>query len=315
MIVDLMNHAELKQMSTAQLTELRDSIVSVLQKHQNEEADKHTEKYQQREANRIFENTKQNAIKLGKMMGSDSAESDIGFEIKLLLDGERYADVIEKVAQFDFERRDRPNFDESRYTTENQEEVRALLIFENMKTRWLEPGECKSHSGSTADPIDVEDAFNMYSVDHKSLIPFLLKREREISDKTVQKYLHDMDTDQERNRDLFFQVIMEAEKNGGPMQPDYTFIHPISEEPHEPLPFQRKRVKAERDKKGPVRKLKDIGKPEVQRGIHMASDVFPPNKMEQIGEQLMAEKDAAVKNGDYDKAADLRKQLIDLGYL
>lgn len=283
MIVDLMDKKELREMSITKLEELRDSVITVLKEHQTEKTEEFRQHSQQKEADRIFQNIKKNAIALADM----ERGTDFGWEIQQLLEQKKFTDVIKKVAEFDFENRDRPNFDESRYTKENQTNVRAVLIFENMKENWL---YCDDFPDK---PIDVGDAFYHYSVGHKDIIPFLLETERHITEETVQRYIQDMGSDQELSRNLFFKVIMQAEENGEPHPRAYTFINAFSEDPLPPLPFQLKRIKTEYGEKSPVRSLKEV-----------ADSAILSRSAE-----LMAEKDQAVRDADYERAGELREQL------
>lgn len=290
MIIDITEKMELEKLSVDELNELKNSIISMLQNRNEEVREQAHKTTQERETERIFENVKKNAVALGRMMKG----TIFGEEIQTLLDNKQYTAVIEQVAILDFSNRERPHLDESRYSKDNQINVRALLIFESMQDSWM---FCCDDLGGEL--VDVSDAFYHYDVKHVDLIPILMEKECGITEETVQKYLQDISSDQSLNIDVFFKVIMMAEDEGRVHPKDYTFIHAISEQSLAPLPFQLERVIAAREEKGPIRKLK-----RARRGT--------AQKILAKRERLMAEKDQAIKDADYEKAASLRQQICKL---
>jgi hypothetical protein len=257
MIIDLLSKGELEKMSVEDLNELKKSIMSVLEHRVKEVNQQEYKTAREKETERIFENIKKNAITLAEI-----SKPDFGGKIADLLEQERYADVIEWIAKMDFGNRKRPYQDDSRYSEDNQLDVRALLIYRNLQDGWIWCDDLGSR------PIDVADAFHHYDIE-PVLVPSFI--DGEITEETVQKYLVDMQADQELNRDLFFKLVMHAEENGGPKPERYTFVDAIQDTPLHPLPFQQKRFTAATGEK--ARKLSEIQdrtKPELQtRGINM----------------------------------------------
>ena len=280
MIIDITEKMELEKLSIDELQALKQSVISVLQSRHDEVVEKQQQTAQERETKRIFENIKQNAISLANILKG----TEFGWEIEQLLQQEKYAEVIEKIAAADFKERDRPYFDESRYSHENQVDVRALLIFQNLKDN-IAVIYCDDLDGA---PIDVADAFYHYDITHKDVLSVI----REPTEETVRLYIDEAFGDQSLNIDLFYKLVMQAEKEGKVNPKKYTFIHAFNDTPLSPLPFQQERLVEYLDKNSPAKKLADI------------QDWFKVDI-----ERFMAKKDQAVKDADYEKAASLREQI------
>ncbi len=190
MIIDVLKEQKLKNMTSEELNTVRNNIIQVLNSRRQRVPDEFTANQKKAEKARQLEGLKKNAYDLSVMLYG----TRFGSKIQQLMELEKYTEVIDKIAKFDFKKRDqfgRPFKNISRYGDHNQNHVRAILV-----KLAIEERTAQDEAGNW---IDTEDAFRAYGVGSDDLVGQV----EGLDDKEV----HDLTKNDEDLEKIFWQVI------------------------------------------------------------------------------------------------------------